>query len=234
MSLRRKLLLWDIDGTLFLGRGCGARALVAALRTGFGVDGAIDGLELAGRTDRGIARALLASHGLGPGEAEERRLLEHLVAALGPELARCEPALTPGARAAIEAVAARPDLAQGLLTGNLEQAARLKLAHFDLWRFFPFGAWGDESAHRDDLGPHALARARAHHAHAFAPEHTFVIGDTPHDIACGRALGACTIAVATGGHSAAELAALQPTAVLEDLADTAALLALIDAHPADA
>jgi phosphoglycolate phosphatase-like HAD superfamily hydrolase len=225
---RRKLLLWDIDGTLLFGDHAGENALKESLRRAFGVEGSLAGTELAGRTDRHIADQLLRAHGIEPTPQGIHDLCEAYIAALEEELPRRNARLLPGVVAALEAVAARPDLAQGLLTGNLRRGAQLKLERFDTWRFFPFGAFGDDSPDRNELGHHALRRARAHHDHPFEPELTYVIGDTPHDVACGRAVGARTIAVATGRHSFDELAACRPTAVLRDLTDTSAFLAVVD------
>ncbi|MBI3886577.1 MAG: HAD hydrolase-like protein [Opitutae bacterium] len=95
-------------------------------------------------------------------------------------------------------------------------------------RSFAFCAFGDDSPRRNDLGPHALRRAKEKHAVDFAPEHTFVIGDTPHDIERGRAIGAKTIGVATGRFSVADLQAHAPTATFADFSDTAAFLRVID------
>lgn len=227
----RKLLLWDIDGTLILGDHAGERALLRSLERVFRVSGSLERVEIAGRTDRYIAENLLRAHGIEPTAEAVHDFLEGYVAALPEEMPRGKPRLLDGVLRALEAVAARPDLAQGLLTGNLQRGARLKLEHFDVWRFFPFGAFADDSAHRDDLGAHALRRAREHHADEFAAERTFVIGDTPHDIACGRAIGAATIAVATGRFPVSELVAHAPTIVLPNLEDTAAFLAFVDGYP---
>ena len=117
---------------------------------------------------------------------------------------------------------------QALLTGNVQRGARTKLSHHGLWGFFPFGAFADDSEHRNDLGPHALRRAREHTGVDFPPDRVWIIGDTPHDIACGRVIGAKTLAVATGSHPVEALAAHQPTAVLADLSDPAAFWRLID------
>ena len=134
---------------------------------------------------------------------------------------RCTPA------ALLATAGARPDVAQGLLTGNVERGARTKLSHHDLWDHFPFGAFADDSEFRNELGPHALRRAHAHTGVHFPPTRTWIIGDTPHDIACARVIGANVIAVATGTHTAAELAAHSPDALLADLADAAAFWNII-------
>ena len=136
----------------------------------------------------------------------------------------------PGVLELLETLHHRADLAQGLLTGNLKRGAQFKLTHYKVWHYFEFGAFADDSPRRNDLGPHALRRAKELHAVDFHPARTFIIGDTPHDIECGKVIGAQTIAVATGRFSVDELAAHQPTAVFKNFADTAAFLRVIDAQ----
>jgi phosphoglycolate phosphatase-like HAD superfamily hydrolase len=232
MISNRKLLLWDIDGTLIMGDRAGERALIASLKNTFGVDGSLDSIELAGRTDKLIAVDVLRAYDIEPTHEAIHDYLEGYLAQLAAQLSQGKPQLHPGILAALEAVAARTDLAQGLLTGNLVRGARIKLEHFAVWNYFPFGAFADDSAIRDELGPHAIKRAGTHHEYEFLPERTFVIGDTPHDIQCGKAIGAATVALATGLHSAETLRACNPTVVFRDLADTAAFLKFIDGHPA--
>ena len=137
--------------------------------------------------------------------------------------------MLPGVLVLLVTLHRRPDVAQGLLTGNLRRGAEFKLTHYQVWHFFEFGAFADDSPRRNELGPHALRRARERHRHEFAPHDTFIIGDTPHDIECGQVIGARTIAVATGRNSVADLAVHAPTAVFADFADTAAFLRVIDA-----
>jgi len=225
----KTLLLWDIDGTLILSGGAGERALVAALRTEFGLSGTLEGVEVAGRTDRWIARRVFAKFSLPATSENFTRYLEGYLRALPAELANPHARPCPGIRELLAALVQRTDIAQGLLTGNLRRGAKLKLHYHDLWSHFPFGAFGDDSETRAELGPHALRRASAHHAVEFAADRVFVIGDTPHDIVCGRAIGARTLAVATGGYSVEQLRAHSPTVVFRDLSDTAAVLAAIDA-----
>jgi len=224
----RKLLLWDIDGTLLFGDHGGERALLVSLRRVFGLEGSLAGVEVAGRTDRYITENLLRAHGIEPTPRAVHDFLEGYLAALPEEMPRGKPRLLPGIVPILETVAARRDLAQGLLTGNLERGARLKLEPFGVWHFFPFGAYADDSPLRNDLGPHALRRAAAHHAAEFAPQDTFIIGDTPHDIACARAIGAQAIAVATGRFSVAQLTAHGADLVLPDLSDPASFFARVD------
>ncbi len=226
----KTLLLWDIDGTLIASGGAGGRALIAALRLEFGVAGSLDGVELAGRTDPWIARKLLAKYELPATAKDIARFLERYLAALPAELHHPLVRPLPGVPEILVTIAGHPEVAQGLLTGNLRRGAEIKLGHHDLWRHFPFGAFSDDSEFRNDLGPHALRRACEHHHAEFPLERVFVIGDTPHDIACGKAIGARTIGVATGHYSAAELHATAATIVVADLSDTLAFLRAVGAE----
>jgi phosphoglycolate phosphatase-like HAD superfamily hydrolase len=132
-----------------------------------------------------------------------------------------------GIKEALDAVHAHPEIHQALLTGNLKEGAKLKLSFLGLWDYFEFGAFADDSHVRDELGPFALARAKEKLGIVFPPQRVWIIGDTPHDIACGKAIGAKTIAVATGAFSVAELSALNPTHTFADLSDTRALLKVV-------
>ena len=232
-SSGRKLLLWDIDGTLLFGDHGGERALLVSLRRVFGVEGSLGAVEIAGRTDRYITENLLRAHGIEPTAEAMHDFLEGYLAALPEEMPRGKPRLLPGIVQILETIAGRPDLAQGLLTGNLQRGARLKLEPFGVWHYFPFGAFADDSILRNELGPHALRRATEHHAAEFAAERTYIIGDTPHDIDCAKAIGARAIGVATGRFSVEQLAAHGADLALPDLGDPAAFFAFIDAAPAD-
>jgi len=225
----KTLLLWDIDGTLTLSGGAGMRALGAALRNEFGIDRSLDGIDYAGRTDTWIMRQIFAQIGLPASAANLARLLNRYLAELPAALQNPGSRILPGVSAALEALAGRGNCVQALLTGNVERGARIKLGHHGLSHYFAFGAFADDSEVRNDLGPVALRRAREHHGTEFAREWVYVIGDTPHDIACGKMVGVQTIAVATGRYSAAALRAEAPTAVLDDLSDTAAFLRTIGA-----
>lgn len=225
------LLLWDIDGTLTLSGGAGMRALEAALQREFGVGAPTPtkGIDFAGRTDTWIMRQIFARIGLPDTAANLSRLLTAYLIELPTALKNPGTCILPGVTVALETLAARGDCAQALLTGNVERGARIKLEHHGISHFFAFGAFADDSERRNDLGPVALRRAREKHGVEFAPERVFVIGDTPHDIECGKIIGAQTIAVATGRYSTEELSAETPTAVLRDLSDTAAFLRAIGA-----
>lgn len=225
-SYMKTLVLWDIDGTLILSGGAGERALIVALRE-FGIEGALDGIDIAGRTDRWIARQVLAKYGLPITPENISRYLAGYLRALPIELINPHAHVLPGVRELVSALSARGDVAQGLLTGNLRAGAEVKLRHHDLWTPFAFGAFADDGELRNDLGPHAVARACSHHAVDFPADRVWVIGDTPHDIECGKIIGACTLAVATGRYTVDELRTHSPTALYPDLRDTAAVLETI-------
>lgn len=220
----KTLLLWDIDGTLILSGGAGERALVAALHHEFGVLGTLEDIEVAGRTDPWIARRVLAKFSVPDTPANIAKYLDGYLRALPGELANPHARVLPGVRNLLSAIARRPDFAQGLLTGNLRRGAEIKLRHHELWTHFDVGAFADDSEQRNELGPHAIRRAVKRHAMEFPADRVVVIGDTPHDIACGKIIGARTVGVATGRYSVEELRAHHPTAVFADLSDTAAVL----------
>lgn len=212
------LFLWDIDGTLIDSGGAGVRALRLGLQNSFGISDLLNDIEYAGRTDRWIMRQIFAKFGLAVTEENFAAFASAYIAALPGEMKPSSAIVLPGIRALLGAAAAG-GIAQGLLTGNLRRGAQVKLSFHGLWDYFPFGAFADDSEHRNELGPHALRRARERHGVQFLPENIWIIGDTPHDVDCARAIGANSLAVATGRHSAAELAEHQPTALLGDLSD---------------
>ena len=222
------LLLWDIDGTLVSMDRAGERALLLAIRELYGRDLGEDlPVDLRGRTDTSISRDLLAYLGQ-PGHAEEaERFQLAYLARLPGTMPAGKARVLAGIREALDAVHAHPEIHQALLTGNLREGARLKLSFLGLWDYFEFGAFADDSHLRDELGPFALARAKEKLGIDFPPERVWIIGDTPHDIACGKAIGAKTIAVATGAFSVEELSALNPTHTFADLSDTQELLKFV-------
>ena len=225
----KKLILWDIDGTIIVSHGAGVRAMERAFAVQFGKPGDLSIIDWSGRTDTWIVTEILAHNGIEPTPANCHAFLETYLRVLPAEL-RDGPQgeVLPGVLELLEILHGRTDVAQGLLTGNLQRGAELKLTHYRVWHYFEFGAYADDSPRRNDLGPHAVRRAQARHAVEFPAQRTFIIGDTPHDIACGKVIGARTIGVATGRYRVAELAAHAPTAVFENFADTAAFLRVID------
>jgi phosphoglycolate phosphatase len=222
------IVLFDIDGTLVLTGGAGRRAMTLAFHDLFGIPDAFAHVAMAGRTDAWVFSQAVAAHAQAAAAqalAEFRdRYLEHLAV----ELDRPAPGkeVMPGVRPLLDELAGRPDVYLGLVTGNFEQGARLKLEHFDLWRYFRTGAFGDIAHDRTELVQDALARIQAQGGpEASRRPVVVVVGDTPFDVACAVATGARSIAVATGGFSVRDLEAAGATIAFPDLGDTRAVIA---------
>ncbi len=211
-----KLILWDIDGTLITAARAGERALVRALSSEFDINGSLGQVELAGRTDSHIAEQIFALHNLDPSSENLHRFFEVYVRYLGEEMSNGPATTLPGITDVLDRLAHTGGIAQGLLTGNIIKGARIKLEHFDVWHYFPYGAFADDSGIRNELGPHAIRRATEFHGHGFTGSDVVVVGDTPYDIECGRAIGADTVAVATGLYPADRLLEHQPDLLLPD------------------
>ncbi|HEY2956983.1 MAG TPA: HAD family hydrolase [Actinomycetota bacterium] len=226
----RRLVLWDIDGTLVdtgrIGRDAFGEAFEAV--AGRAPDQAAqDTVEMAGRTDHEIALEFLALHRID-GQAHLPAFSEALAAALAAkegEIRRHGQAL-PGAEAALAALRDEPGVVQSLLTGNIEPNAAVKLAAFglDVYLDFAVGGYGSDDPHRPKLVAVARRKAKAKYGVAFGPASTVLVGDTPLDVAAGRQGGARVVAVATGQFDPGELRAAGADAVLPDLRDTAAVL----------
>jgi len=221
-----KLLLWDIDGTLLASGGAGARALEQTVTDVFGYAANLSDIDWAGRTDQWITGQIFAKYGIEHTTEHADRLIDSYLAGL-PEHLTATTNVLPGVVQILEVAHGRDDITQGLLTGNLERGAKTKLSHFDLWDYFPFGAFADDSAQRNDLGAHAVRRAADHTGYTFPAHDVWIIGDTPHDIECGKVIGARTLAVATGRYSADELNAHEPDAFLPDLSDVEQFWAIV-------
>jgi phosphoglycolate phosphatase len=225
----KTLILWDIDGTLLHSGGAGMKALEAALNDVFGVSGSLAGIEFAGRTDPYIIRQIFARFGIEHSSDNLARYIDGYISLLPTILENSNARILPGIAKILSQAADHPSVVQGLLTGNLRRGAETKLGFHGLWGFFPVGAFADDSEVRNELGPHALRRAKGHWGLEFPIERVWVVGDTPHDIACARAIGARSMAVATGSSKVAELAGHAPDVVLESLEDTEAFWRAIGA-----
>jgi phosphoglycolate phosphatase len=226
------LLLFDIDGTLITSGGAGERALTEAMHERFGVENGLDGVVLAGATDARIAREMLENHNLPATPENIGALLDGYLHNLRTHVPAHPGRVLPGILPLLEALKNRSDCVLALLTGNVVRGAEIKLSHYGVWDYFAFGAFADDHHDRNALGHFARARARDRHGVEFAPEEIFVIGDTPRDIACGRAIGAQTVAIATGMYSRAELAAHAPDFLFDDFSDTTAVLSALVPPPA--
>lgn len=223
------LILWDIDGTLLSTNGIAAEAMRAAMREVVGPAAPMARTSYAGKTDWQIIRESLPTL---PPEQIGARLHEFAAAYLSrlggqhAELA-ARSRLFPGVVAALEALGGLAR--QAPLTGNIAAVARLKLECVGLLALLDVaaGAYGDDHHHRPELVPIAARRAGERYGRAFAGRQIVIVGDTPHDITCGQANGARTVAVATGPYSLAELQSHGPDALLPDLSDTEAVVAAV-------
>ena len=220
MTSRPRLVLFDIDGTLVLTGRAGVRGMNAAFQRLYGRADALDGVAIAGRTDRAIVTDVLARMRIdlddGHIEAVREAYLEELRVEIRRPVTHWSGVL-PGVSDLLEALDQREDMTVGLLTGNFEGGAAIKLGHFDLWRRFQFGAYGDRHVDRRDLVPVAIAAAERAGIKPASCGDVIVIGDTPFDVDCAVAHGARAIAVATGPFTREELAAAGADLVVDTL-----------------
>jgi len=224
------LILFDIDGTLLLSGRAGLRAMTRAFAQTFGVADGFTHASFGGRTDSFLVSQALQAAGLPDTADNHARFRDAYLPLLEEEIQQAgtgHKGLMPGARELIEALGDHDHLHLALLTGNYRQAAEIKLAYFELWDCFEWGAFSDDAADRNALVPIARQRAEIYEVPPEALSRVIVIGDTPHDIECARVAGAQSIAVATGGHSVEELRAAGADIVLADLSDTEKVIALL-------
>jgi phosphoglycolate phosphatase-like HAD superfamily hydrolase len=225
------LILFDIDGTLVLTGRAGWRAMNRACADIVGHDNAMAGVEFAGRTDWSILADVMRNHGKTLDSALLDRLNRSYVAHLAEEIELPGTGVKdvmPGIRPLLDALQQRDDVALGLLTGNFIDGARIKLGYFDLWKYFPCGAFGGDSANRNDLVPVAVRRAAEAGIAGIEAHRVIVVGDTPNDVECARVAGALPVAVATGSYTVDDLRATGAEIVFQDLSNTQAFLKLLD------
>jgi phosphoglycolate phosphatase-like HAD superfamily hydrolase len=226
------VLFWDIDGTLLTTAKAGVFAWQDAVRELTGREFELIKMRIAGLTDYQIAQRTFETLGIEADEAFLRRFVDRYGELLPASLPRKNGRVLPNVREILEHLAGRPDVRSYLLTGNTRAGARAKLTHYDLIQFFPDGAFAEDTGDRASIAKRALDLA--HRGGAAADAAVFVIGDTPHDIDCARAIGARTIAVATGGYSLDELEPHGPWRAFHELPSPDEFLRLIEvARPAD-
>lgn len=224
----RHLVLFDIDGTLLTTNGQAGNAMMAAYRTAYGIVPDKGRLLMDGKTELCIAHELLGAAGLSRAEIKAglarywRAYADALREGLRPE----KMTVHPGVRSLLRRLAGREDILVGLLTGNIEAAARIKLGAVGL-EGFACGAFGEHHEQRSDLPQVALRAARAASGMGFAGKSVTIVGDTPADILCGARLGVNAVAVATGKFSMGELAGHRPDSLFADLSDTNAVMQAI-------
>jgi phosphoglycolate phosphatase len=214
-----RVILFDIDGTLVRTGGAGKAAMEDALRETFAVREVLDTVPYSGRTDRAIARDLLRVHGIPDTADNERTLREAYLAKLPATLGRHPGLVCPGIPELVAELKACPNTVLGLLTGNVRAGAATKLGHYGLWGHFTCGGFGDDHYDRDDVARAAMVSARATAGRDLDPRNVWIVGDTPLDVSCARAVGANAVAVATGWHPLEELTACAPDHAFADLSD---------------
>jgi phosphoglycolate phosphatase-like HAD superfamily hydrolase len=218
-----RAVLFDIDGTLIRTGGAGVKAFARAGENVFGIRNGTVKMKFAGRTDTGLVREFLTLHKLNPTPENIRRFLDAYVFWLDHLLPDAKGDICPGVLELIRDLRARknPPLI-GLLTGNIRLGAEIKLRQYGLWELFEFGAFADHHEDRDLIAHAARKSVHDKLQEAVHDHHLIVIGDTPHDVRCGRAIGAKVLAVATGGSTFAEIKATKADWVVNDLREITA------------
>jgi phosphoglycolate phosphatase len=228
----RRLILWDIDGTLLTTGSAGRLALEHGTMAATGLHRVLH-IEMSGKTDPQIVREMLVLEGLSSAEIDRAipvalKEAEHALQAESERML-LEGRVHPGVRALLDALSETTGVRQSLLTGNVAMNAVVKVRTFGLESYFDFeiGAYGTDSADRAELVPFALRRARELRGEAYEPEEVWIIGDTQNDLRCATAAGAHCLLVGTGKEGITAVASLPADAVLEDLSDTDRVLGIL-------
>lgn len=223
----KRLLLWDIDATLLTTGGAGEKALKRVAKERFGVQDNLHDIEIAGRTDAGIAASILRKYQVEPTPENVTEFLGEYLRDLEELLPQTNGRIMPGVAEILQRLQQNPARVLALLTGNLRRGAELKLRHYGLWDYFEFGAFADDHHDRNELGAFARARAQEKRAIDFSVAQIDVIGDTGHDVACGKIFGARTIAVATGSWTREQLSTHAPDFLFDDLSSVDDVMATL-------
>jgi len=224
-----RLVLFDIDGTLITDGGAARNAYGAALERVYGYDGDLTRYDFSGRTDPQITSMVLRDFGLDDDVIASRmpQLWEVYLAGLAENATPDRVRELPGVRTLLDALSARDDILLGLLTGNIERGARIKLTPPSLNRYFAFGAFGSDAADREELPPIAVERASRLEHHPFRGREVVIIGDSIYDIRCGIPHDATSIAIASGKTPAEMLRAEHPHYFFETAEETPGILQAI-------
>ena len=213
-----QLVLFDIDGTLIHTGGAGVKAFAKVFETEFGARDHFERLKFAGRTDVSLVREFFGFHRIPATTENFTRFFDHYVFWLDHILKTSRTETCPGIREFIvklKRLTAPPLL--GLLTGNIRLGAEIKLRHFQLWDSFETGGFADDHEDRDQIAAVAKERGERLLGRKLAPQEVLVVGDTPLDIRCGRAIGAKVLAVATGGAKLHDLQEHKPDWAVADV-----------------
>lgn len=218
-----RLVLFDIDGTLIRTGGAGVKAFAKVFETEFKAVDGFEKLKFAGRTDTGLVREFFGYHGISATTENFERFFERYVFWLDHILHETKTSVCAGVWEFIRELQGLPKPpVLGLLTGNIRLGAEIKLRHAGLWDVFVTGGFADDSEERDKIAAIAKGRGSRLLKEELAGEQVVVIGDTPLDIRCGRAIGAKVLAVATGTVTKEELETHKPDWAVKDLAEVKA------------
>lgn len=224
------ICLFDIDGTLLNTGGAGQAAMEDAIREHLQTSDSPQGIAYAGRTDRAIIDDIFRYFGAELTAESRTAFIATYLRHLPSHLERRPGLILPGVAEMLAHLHARDDVTIGLLTGNLIEGARLKLSHYGLYDFFDFeiGAFGDHHLERDEVARAAWQAVEKHHGNRkpLSTSKLWVIGDTPADVQCGRAIGAKVLAVATGVYTRDQLSQAAPDRLVDDFGDAEAILSI--------
>ncbi|MEI6165612.1 MAG: HAD hydrolase-like protein [bacterium] len=221
------VILFDIDGTLLDMRGVGKLSFIRALKTTLDIDDDLSTISFAGSTDLDVLRQVMDRHQRAFTLSAFERFHQQLPIELEAAVHQAELTLFPGVRPLLEALSAMPDVVLGLVTGNVESCAWIKLRQFNLHNHFVLGAFGNEHADRNEIARLAMKRVMAQLKPGQAIKARFLIGDTPNDIAAAHAIDAVSIAVATGKFTTGALHTAGAMVALADLSDTGCILEMM-------
>lgn len=222
-----RFILFDIDGTLIDSGGAGTRSLNHAFRERFGMDYAFEGISMAGKTDTQILKEALAKYEISSDNGIIPEIMNLYLKYLAAEVDNPHRHMKPGVWSLLETLKKNDGVRLGLLTGNIERGARLKLDPFNLNGFFALGAFGSDDEDRNNLLSIAMKKYESVYNAAIDYEDCVVIGDTPKDVECSKPFGAVSIAVASGPYSYEALKATNADYVFEDLSDVDCIANLI-------
>lgn len=222
-----RVLLFDIDGTLVRAGGAGKAALARALNELHAIENPFVDINFGGRTDQSITKELFGLHGISWSPKVGQEFLELYAHHFHEALAQRAPILLPGVRELLQRLQDGQRHLMGLLTGNIERCAEIKLNAFQLWSFFNFGGFGDHHEDRSEIAAEAFRRATHLHGAALRPHEVLIIGDTPADVRCARAIGADVLIVGTGAVAREAIDEAAPDFFHEDLSRLDDILALM-------
>jgi phosphoglycolate phosphatase-like HAD superfamily hydrolase len=222
-----KILLFDIDGTILDVKKSGKKALLDAFSQVTGENCSKIDICLAGRTDAGIINNIMEMLNIDKNLRNE--IITQYIVFLEKNLKINSSFIMPGIMEIINFISKKDYYVPGILTGNMYDGARIKLEFFELFKYFPFGVFGDIHCDRNDLACEALNRLKhLYGEESFDTKDIVIIGDTPYDIECGKSIGAHTIAVATGPYSIEELEEKKPDMLCHTLENTSEIISFIN------